>query len=106
MECPGLYSIGYGRLRSRRHWILLCIPYVQSFTPTASNLTNLLATFQKKYGVLQPDGSYEITAAWQSGLSNGALVGEILGLMAAGVLCDRYGYRFTIGLALIAVVSH
>jgi len=46
-----------------------------------------------------------VTAAWQSGLSNGALIGEMLGLMACGIIAERMGYRFTIGLALIMVVS-
>ncbi|MCJ1308110.1 hypothetical protein MMC25_001762 [Agyrium rufum] len=62
-------------------------------------------TFQKKYGVLAPDGvNYIIPAAWQSGLSNGAVVGEILGLIATGIIADRMGYKFTIGLALILVI--
>ncbi|KAL6245551.1 hypothetical protein RBB50_007550 [Rhinocladiella similis] len=60
--------------------------------------------FQKKYGEKQPDGTYVVSAPWQTGLSNGALVGEILGLMACGILAERMGYRFTIGLALILVI--
>lgn len=63
------------------------------------------AEFQKKYGEKQPDGSYVVSAPWQSGLSNGALVGEMLGLMACGIVAERMGYRFTIGLALVLVVS-
>ncbi|KAB5566087.1 general alpha-glucoside permease [Coniochaeta sp. 2T2.1] len=51
--------------------------------------------FQKKFGELQPDGSYQLTAAWQSGLSNGALVGEIIGLFANGIIAERFGYRYT-----------
>ncbi|KAK9351265.1 hypothetical protein V1523DRAFT_328036, partial [Lipomyces doorenjongii] len=35
--------------------------------------------FVKKFGELQPDGSYQVSAPWQAGLSNGALVGEIFG---------------------------
>ena len=64
----------------------------------------VLATFLKKYGSLSSDGTYQISAAWETGLSNGAVVGEILGLMVAGILADHFGYRFTIGLALILVV--
>ena len=62
------------------------------------------ATFLQKYGALQKDGTYQISAAWESGLSNGAVVGEILGLMITGIIADHFGYRFTIGLALILVV--
>ena len=40
-----------------------------------------LDAFQRKYGVPLNDGTgkWSITAAWQSGLSNGANVGEIIG---------------------------
>lgn len=49
-------------------------------------ITNLLAVpaFQRDFGVQLDDGSYQITAAWQAGLTNGALIGEILGLMLNG----------------------
>ncbi|KAK4949951.1 hypothetical protein LTR10_011793 [Elasticomyces elasticus] len=60
--------------------------------------------FQKKYGAKQPDGKYVVSAPWQTGLSNGALIGEILGLLACGILAERMGYRFTIGLALVLVI--
>jgi MFS transporter, SP family, general alpha glucoside:H+ symporter len=60
-------------------------------------LANLFAypPFQKKFGELQPDGTYQLTAAWQAGLSNGALVGEILGLFVNGIIAEKIGYRKT-----------
>ncbi|KAL8369478.1 hypothetical protein RB595_000004 [Gaeumannomyces hyphopodioides] len=60
--------------------------------------------FQRKFGELQPNGSYELTAAWQSGLANGSYIGQIFGLWVAGHLADRFGYRRTmlLGLTLIA----
>lgn len=65
-----------------------------------------LPTFQQKFGEKVPSssGGYQITAAWQSGLSNGALVGELLGLTINGWLADRFGYRYTIIGALSMVV--
>lgn len=63
-----------------------------------------LPQFNKKYGQLQPDGSYAVTAPWRSGLSNGALCGEILGLFITGIVQDRFGYRKTILGALGMVV--
>ncbi|KAL3478664.1 general substrate transporter [Aspergillus californicus] len=36
---------------------------------------------------------HELSAAWQSGLSNGAYVGEIFGLFLTGLLSERLGYR-------------
>ena len=60
--------------------------------------------FNQKYGVIQPDGSYQVPAAWQAGLSNGANVGEILGLFANGIISERFGYRKTMIVSLCAVI--
>ncbi|EHK99819.1 putative General alpha-glucoside permease [Glarea lozoyensis 74030] len=54
-----------------------------------------LPQFNQKYGVIADDGAYTIPAPWKSGLSNGALCGEILGLFATGVISEKYGYRKT-----------
>ncbi len=52
--------------------------------------------FNQKYGALNPaTGKYVVSAAWQSGLSNGARAGEIFGLIFAGWAADRYGYKNT-----------
>lgn len=52
-------------------------------------------SFTKKYGHPLPNGTYQLTAAWQSGLSNGASVGSILGLFLNGIISERYGYKKT-----------
>ncbi|KAK9442266.1 mrt [Metarhizium brunneum] len=61
--------------------------------------------FQKKFGVEQPDGTYQLTAAWQAGLSNGTLVGQVLGLFVNGVIADRFGYRKTLIGALVGCIA-
>ncbi|CAD0096701.1 unnamed protein product, partial [Aureobasidium vineae] len=48
-----------------------------------------------RFGERSADGSYQISAAWQSGLSNGALVGEVLGLLFIGYIVERIGYKKT-----------
>ncbi|KAK3679185.1 hypothetical protein LTR78_000746 [Recurvomyces mirabilis] len=63
-----------------------------------------LPAFQKRYGQEQPDGSYSVSAAWQSGLSNGALVGEIAGLMFVGYAAEKFGYKKTMIAALIWII--
>ena len=64
-----------------------------------------LTQFNRKYGTYDPAlGSYQISAAWKSGLTNGASVGEILGLFATGIIQDRIGYRKTIIGALFLVI--
>lgn len=69
----------------------------------------VVPSFAKKYGhpVVQADGkvTYQLTASWQSGLSNGASVGSILGLFLNGIISERFGYKKTMigSLMLIAV---
>lgn len=64
-------------------------------------------SFQRKYGSLtgNPKQPYGIPAPWQAGLSNGAGVGEILGLFINGIVSERYGYRKTMLVSLLAVIA-
>ncbi|KAJ4344805.1 uncharacterized protein N0V89_012549 [Didymosphaeria variabile] len=70
-------------------------------------IANLQAVpaFKQKFGVQLADGSYEVTAAWQAGLTNGAYVGEILGLMVNGIIAEKYGFKKTMIGALAAVTG-
>ncbi|KAJ5604680.1 hypothetical protein N7510_009834 [Penicillium lagena] len=61
------------------------------------------STFNHKYGTQMADGTYQITAPWQAGLSNGAYVGEIIGLFINGWASERFGYRYTIMACLILI---
>lgn len=65
-----------------------------------TNLLNSLygvQSFVEKYGTYYPDSDlYEIPAKWQTSLSMAVNVGGILGLFAAGIISDRYGYRKTL----------
>lgn len=75
---------------------------MEGFDMTLINNLYAYPRFKRQFGVEQPDGSYELTAAWQSGLSNGALCGQILGLFINGIIADRFGYRKTIMGAMFA----
>jgi SP family general alpha glucoside:H+ symporter-like MFS transporter len=63
--------------------------------------------FAKRYGVAtgDPKTPYQIPARWQTGLSNGANVGEILGLFINGIVSERYGYRKTMIVSLVCVIA-
>lgn len=61
--------------------------------------------FQKAYGVLQKNGSYQITAAWQAGLNNGSGVGGIVGLYSAGFISERFGFRKTVIAGMIMMTG-
>lgn len=70
-------------------------------------LGNLYASpaFNKKFGQYDESaGKYVVSAAWQSGLSNGARAGEILGLIFAGWTSDRFGYKTTTIGSLILMI--
>ncbi|KAJ8099528.1 general substrate transporter [Lipomyces tetrasporus] len=62
-----------------------------------------LPQFVEKFGKPQPDGSHVVTAAWQAGLTNGALVGEIFGLFLGGFATESFGYRKTMMGALVGI---
>ncbi|KAI1618228.1 MFS transporter [Exophiala viscosa] len=62
--------------------------------------------FQRKYGEQLSDGSWQIPARWQSGLSNGANVGEIIGLFINGYVSERFGYRYTVMTCLLLIVVY
>jgi len=57
--------------------------------------------FNRKYGVQLDDGTWEIPAAWQAGLSNGAYCGEMVGLLINGYVSERFGYRWTLLASLV-----
>jgi SP family general alpha glucoside:H+ symporter-like MFS transporter len=61
--------------------------------------------FNKKYGEQLADGSYQVPARWQAGLSNGANVGEIIGLFINGFVSERYGYRYTVMTCLVLIIG-
>ncbi|KAI0376915.1 sugar transporter [Hypomontagnella monticulosa] len=65
--------------------------------------------FNQKYGVATTDSSgnvtYQVPAAWQAGLSNGAVVGEIIGLLINGWVSERFGYRYTVISCLVLVIA-
>ena len=66
-------------------------------------LPNLYAfpPFVDKFGgAINSDGQLEVTAPWQVGLTNGANIGEIIGLFATGHFAEKYGYRKTMMAAL------
>ncbi|CAK7214463.1 hypothetical protein SBRCBS47491_002151 [Sporothrix bragantina] len=64
-----------------------------------------LPQFNKRFGNQLPDGSYQLTSSWQSGLQNGTQVGQMLGLLFAGLLADRFGYRKTLIGALVMTIG-
>ncbi|KAM7185177.1 alpha-glucosides permease MPH3 [Rhypophila sp. PSN 637] len=61
--------------------------------------------FNKKYGEQLPNEDYQVPAPWQAGLSNGANVGEFIGLLINGWVSERFGYRYTVIGCLTLVIA-
>ena len=63
-----------------------------------------LLQFNKKYGTLTADGTYQVSAPWKSGLSNGAQCGEIIGLYINGFVLEYFGYKKVMITALFLMI--
>ncbi|OCK75447.1 MFS alpha-glucoside transporter-like protein [Lepidopterella palustris CBS 459.81] len=73
---------------------LLSLPIVmEGFSVTLLPSLYAFPRFKRTYGHLLPDGTYQLPAAWQAALTDGALAGECVGLLVNGVLTDRFGNR-------------
>ncbi|OAL39371.1 hypothetical protein AYO20_01241 [Fonsecaea nubica] len=74
---------------------------MEGYDLTLVNSFFAFPVFRRSYGEpLNPHAppdqrDYQISPAWQSGLTNAAVAGEILGLMFNGFLTDRFGYHKT-----------
>jgi SP family general alpha glucoside:H+ symporter-like MFS transporter len=83
--------------------------FFASFSPkshlTSSIQPDAFPQFNAKYGKQLPDGTFQVPAPWQAGLSNGANVGEILGLFLNGWVSERFGYRYTVMACLICLIG-
>jgi len=81
--------------------VLLSMTIVmEGFDLTLINSFYAFPVFRRSYGAAVHAGTtqqtdYQISPAWQSGLTNAAVAGEILGLLFNGFLTDKFGYHKT-----------
>lgn len=54
-----------------------------------------LPAFQKTFGFRTADGSYQVSASWQSALTLVQNVGLIIGIFANTYLVDRWGSGYS-----------
>ncbi|CDK26910.1 unnamed protein product [Kuraishia capsulata CBS 1993] len=64
-----------------------------------------LPSFAKKYGQPDGDGGYEITAAWQTGLSMGSPIGQVLGPLLCSWPMEKWGRKNTMIFSCILVTG-
>jgi MFS transporter, SP family, general alpha glucoside:H+ symporter len=77
---------------------------MEGFDLTLINSFFAFPVFRRHYGqehIINGNPQYQITPAWQSGLTNAAVAGEIIGLMLNGFLTDRFGYHRTMVITLV-----
>ncbi|RMZ76506.1 hypothetical protein DV738_g4912, partial [Chaetothyriales sp. CBS 135597] len=84
--------------------ISLCIA-MEGFDLCLLNTFYAMPPFRRKYGKELPDGTYQIPAKWQAGLSNGTQCGQILGLVINGWVSERFGYRWTSIVCLVLIAA-
>ncbi|KAI4738806.1 sugar transporter [Aureobasidium sp. EXF-12298] len=61
--------------------------------------------FQRRFGQQVSPGKWAISAAWQSGLSNSAVVGQLIGLVLNTEFQDRFGSRHTMMFFMVWLVG-
>jgi SP family general alpha glucoside:H+ symporter-like MFS transporter len=62
-------------------------------------------TFRKAFGRETSTGAYEISAPWQSGLGSGSAAGQVIGLLIAGSLSERFGFRKALIAGLFSMIG-
>jgi SP family general alpha glucoside:H+ symporter-like MFS transporter len=82
----------------------LCL-IMEGYDTSLTNNFFALPQFRQRFGQRLDNGDYQLTASWMSGLQNGTQVGQILGLMVAGLIAERYGYKKTIIGALLSLIG-
>lgn len=60
--------------------------------------------FKQAFGV-HSNGSYEISAAWQTALGNGGYIGVIFGILINGYISERIGMKKTMTLAYVLMTA-
>lgn len=89
-------------------WSLLlsCTIIMEGYDTTLITSFYAFPMFRKTYGVpindtMDSGENYQISSVWQSSLGNGAIVGQIIGLIFNGLFVDKFGYHRTLVGSLI-----
>ncbi|WVQ69635.1 uncharacterized protein L199_007855 [Kwoniella botswanensis] len=65
-----------------------------------------LPTYREKYGHFsETAGSYQLSPTWQTAIGQASTIGCFIGIFACSWAQDRYGYRRTIQVALVALTG-
>ncbi|KAI0017655.1 sugar transporter [Xylariomycetidae sp. FL0641] len=78
---------------------------MESYNLILINTLYAFPQFLQKYGEQLPDGTYQMSAKWQVVLTLLTVVGMIPGVFANGILVDKYGYRYTMLFAHVALIG-
>lgn len=78
---------------------------LSSFESQAGGVVISISQFRKDFGELQSDGSYVISAKWQSAFSGVPLAAQIVGQWFGAFLSDRFGKKWVIYCAVMISVA-
>lgn len=73
---------------------------MEGYDTALLNALYALPVFQRKFGTLNGEGSYEITSQWQIGLNMCVQCGEMIGLQITPYMVEFMGNRYTMITAL------
>jgi SP family general alpha glucoside:H+ symporter-like MFS transporter len=60
-----------------------------------------LPAFQQRFGYQLDDGTYTVSAPWQTGLGMGNPIGQALGAIASGWVLERFGRKQTLAVCCV-----
>lgn len=64
-----------------------------------------LPAFQKRFGKLLPDGTYTITAPWQTALGMGSPIGQIIGTLCVAWPLEKFGRKITYAFVNVGCIA-
>ena len=66
----------------------------------------LKLAFRRQFGTyISKSAGYQLSAAWQSGLSNATTCGAFFGILICGQIVEYWGYKRTTMLALVVMIA-
>lgn len=64
-----------------------------------------LPAFQKRFGNLQSDGTYQIAASWQTALGMGSPIGQVIGTLGIAWPLEWYGRKLTYSVVCVGCIG-
>jgi SP family general alpha glucoside:H+ symporter-like MFS transporter len=68
--------------------------------------SRLTPAFKRTYGeYINLERGYEVSAPWQTGLTQAGTIGSFFGILLCGTLVERFGYKKTTLIGLVLMIA-